>query len=203
MKNPFLLAGLTALSLGIAGAQETAAKHEIALTIGGLKEERRGPAPLELRGGIALQASYGYRLWAGNKAVLYGEAELSASPLREISASDPSVTRDVATLFITPGIRVKFFPGRAITTYLAAGGGWADYEQSTTTLDGRQNPASRTVNHGVLDYGGGVDVKVWRFITLRAEIRDFYGGGPSYNAPSIHGSQHNVVAGSGIVLGFH
>jgi len=120
-----------------------------------------------------------------------------------VSSSDRTLTRDVATLFVTPGIRVKVLPNRRIAPYFAVGGGWADYEQSTTTLDGRPNAAPRTINHGVIDYGGGVDFKFWRFVGLRAEVRDFYAGGPSYNTSSIRGGQHNVVAGGGLVLRFH
>ncbi len=58
------------------------------------------------------------------------------------------------------------------------------------------------MNHAVFDYGGGADFKFWRFVGLRAEIRDFYAGGPSYNTNAIRGGQHNVVAGGGLVLKF-
>jgi hypothetical protein len=98
---------------------------------------------------------------------------------------------------------VKFFATRGIAPYFAVGGGWADFEQSTTTLAGNPNPAPRTVNCGAFDYGGGVDFTFWRFVGLRGEIRDFYTGSPSYNAPTISGGQHNVVAGGGLVLRFH
>jgi hypothetical protein len=151
---------------------------------------------------VAFQANYGYRIFGNDQAVLYGEVHLLANPLREVNSSMQTLTRDVATLFVTPGIRVKFFPPRRIAPYVAVGGGWADYEQSTTTLAGNRNSAPRTVNHGAFDYGGGVDFKFWRFVGLRAEIRDFYTGSPSYNAPALSGGQHNVVAGGGLVLEF-
>ena len=97
---------------------------------------------------------------------------------------------------------MKLFPNRNVAPYLAAGGGWAVYEQSTNTLNGNSNPASRLVNHGTVDFGGGVDFKFWRFVGLRAEIRDFYAGAPSYNTMAIRGGQHNVVAGGGLILKF-
>jgi hypothetical protein len=50
---------------------------------------------------------------------------------------------------------VKFFPNQGLAPYVAVGGGWADYEQSATTLAGGPNPAPPTVNHGAFDYGGG------------------------------------------------
>jgi len=54
--------------------------------------------------------------------------------------------------------------------------------------------------YGAFYYGGGVDLKLWKFVGLRMEIRDFYTGSPSYNAGQIHGGQHNVVAGGGLIL---
>ena len=205
MKTVFMILVLGLPGLPAATAQEITPRHEIGLTLGGLLTNTRsgGPIHLDLGSGVTLQANYGYRVLGGEKVALYGEVHLLASPLRDVRSSDLTLTRDVATLFVTPGIRVKVLPNRRIAPYFAVGGGWADYEQSTTTLDGRPNPAPRTVNHGVFDYGGGVDFKFWRFVGLRAEVRDFYAGGPSYNTSSIRGGQHNVVAGGGLVLRFH
>jgi len=197
-----LILGLT--GLGIAAAQEIAPKHEIGLTLGGLFGAQRsgGATRLDLGSGVALQANYGYRILGGETAALYGEVHFLANPLREVSSSDRTLTRDAATIFLTPGLRVKFFPNHSVAPYFAVGGGWAVYEQSTNTLNGSLNPASRLVNHGAFDYGGGVDIKFWRFVGLRAEVRDFYAGGPSYNTTAISGGQHNVVAGGGLVLKF-
>src|SRR5271165_2709002 len=204
MKNILVMVGLALSSLDLAIAQEAAPRQEIGLTLGGLfGNDRSGAATrLNLGSGSALQANYGYRFFGGDKVALYGEVHLLANPLRDVTSSQQSLTRNVATLFVTPGIRVKFFPNRGLAPYVAIGGGWADYEQSTTTLAGGPNPAPRTVSHGAFDYGGGVDFKFWRFVGLRAEIRDFYAGGPSYNTSSIRGGQHNVVAGGGLVLKF-
>jgi hypothetical protein len=187
---------------GMAVGQDLPARHEVGLTLGGLfSAERTGGAThLDLRSGIALQANYGYRLLGNRSIALFGEVHLLASPLRNVTSTDSTLTRDVASVFITPGIRLKFFQSGRIAPYAAIGGGWADYEQSTLTLGGAANRAPRTVNHGAFDYGGGFDVKLWRFVGLRSEIRDFYTSSPSYNTGQIHGGQHNVVAGGGLVL---
>ena len=204
MKHTLLVVGVALSTLGVATAEEAPPRNEIGLTLGGLfSNERNGGAThLGLGSGVAFQANYDYRIFGNDKAALYSEVHLLANPLRDVSSAAPTLTRDIATLFVTPGIRVKFFPTRRIAPYFAVGGGWADYEQSTTTLAGNRNPAPRTINHGAFDYGGGVDFKFWRFVGLRAEIRDFYTGSPSYNAPALSGGQHNVVAGGGLVLKF-
>ncbi len=150
-----------------------------------------------------MQANYGYRFIGGSdKAALYGEVNLLATPQQRIASADPAATRDVATLFVTPGVRVKFVPTRAVSPYVAVGAGWALFEQSLLTIGGRPNPAPREANRGVVTFGGGVDVKLWRWLGLRGEVRDFYSGSPAYNVASIRGGQHNVVVGGGFVLRF-
>ena len=176
-------------------------KHEIGLTLGGLLPQDRGinPNAIRLGAGTALQANYGRRLING-RVELSGEVHFLANPQRLVGSTNPGSTRDVATIYVTPGIRVKFASKRPFSPYLAAGGGVALYEQSRLQLDGRPNPAPRDITRGVFDFGGGVDVSLWRWIGLRGEIRDFYSGTPAYNLPDLGARQHNLVGGGGFVL---
>jgi hypothetical protein len=135
------------------------------------------------------------------KVAVY-EVYFLANPQRQVDSSTRTLTRDVAAIFVTPGIRLRFLPSNRIAPYLAAGAGWANYEQSLTTLAGAPNAAPRHSNRAVLDFGGGVDLALWKFIGLRAEVRDLYAGAPAYKAASIKGAQHNVVMGGGFVLRF-
>ena len=180
-----------------------AQKHEIGLTLGGFVPTAHGSplGSLDLSTGAAFQANYGYQLLDHSKAALYVETHFLANPLRDITSLNRSATRDVATLYVTPGLRLKFAPRSKFSPYLVAGGGYALYEQSFQQIDGRPNLAPRFTHRGVFDFGGGVDVKVWRFFSVRSEIRDFYSGAPSFNAPA-GGGQHNVVAGGGFALRF-
>ena len=60
-------------------------------------------------------------------------------------------------------------------------GGYALCEQSTLTLGGRANSASRYIHRGLSQFGGGVDVGVLRWLGFRLEVRDFYTGKPALN----------------------
>jgi len=187
---------------GVALAQEEIApRHEVGLTLGHIATSTRG-GTLDLGSGTALQANYGFKLLEGRHAALYGEVHFLASPLREVTSLNTTATRDFASIYLTPGIRVKFLPLSRFAPYVAIGGGWATYEQSLTRLDGQPNSAPRSINRGTIDFGGGVDVKFWRFVSLRGEIRDFYSGSPAYNTALIRGGQHNLVIGGGFVLRF-
>ncbi len=94
----------------------------------------------------------------------------------------------------------KFATNALVSPYVAVGGGYAAYEQSFFQLDGGPNRAPRELHRGVFDFGGGADVKLWRWIGLRGEIRDFYSGTPAYNISGTGAGQHNIVAGGGFVL---
>jgi opacity protein-like surface antigen len=184
--------------------EDTAHKNELAFGLGGIPALSRSDSPsLDAGSGVAFQVNYGRRFLGGDKWALYGEINFLASPLREVSSSVTTATHDFASLYLTPGIRVKFRPSSRISPYAVVGGGYADYEQSFTRIDGRPNQASRQLARGVFDFGAGVDVRVWRFVALRGEARDFYTGAPGYNIASIPGGQHNVVATGGFVLRWH
>src|SRR5262249_7859925 len=146
-----------------------AQKHEIGLTLGGLFPQDRGTAPnaVRLGSGTALQANYGYRFFGWQAAALYGEVHFLANPLRDIASGNRAASRDVATIYVTPGIRVKFASARTLSPYAVVGGGYAVYEQSLLTIGGAPNPASRLVHRGAFGFGGGVDSKLWRWIGLR------------------------------------
>ncbi len=158
---------------------------------------------LRLDSGTALQANYSYLLVERSNYALYGEVRFPANPQRKVSSRDWTLTRHVPKIFVTPGLRLKLFPRKPVAPYFAVGAGYAAFEQSTATPAARPNTASRELSHGAFDFGGGVDVRFWRFIGLRAEVRDFYSGSPAYNSAAFSGGQHNLVAGGGFVLRFH
>ncbi len=204
MKTKFTLLLLPAMAGLCLAQEESAHKNELAFGLGGITALARADTPgLDAGSGVALQVNYGRRFLSGNKAALYGEINFLASPLRDVSTSVTTATRDFASLYVTPGVRAKFLPASRISPYAVIGGGYADYQQSTALFDGRPNPASRQLARGVFDFGAGVDVRVWRFIAVRGEARDFFTGSPDYNITTISGGQHNVVATGAIVLRWH
>jgi opacity protein-like surface antigen len=204
MRRIQIVLPLLAAVVAAYGQEELAHKNELAFGLSGLPSLSRSDTPrLNAGPGVGLQVNYGRRFVNGNKFALYGEVNFLASPLRDVSSGVPSATQNFASLYITPGVRLKVFPKSRISPYFAIGGGYADYEQSTTEINGRPNPASRQLARGVFDFGAGVEVRVWRWVALRGEARDFYTGSPNYNVSSISGGQHNVVAGGAFVLRWH
>jgi Outer membrane protein beta-barrel domain len=202
-----MMTGFTLLLLLAASclAQENVVPtNELAFGLGGIRAlARNDSVSLDAGSGLAFQVNYGRRFLNRNKVALYGEINVIASPLRDVSTAITTATHDFVSLYVTPGIRVKLRPASRISPYAVVGGGYADYEQSLTRIDGRPNQAPRELARGVFDFGAGVDVRVWRFVALRGEARDFYTGSPNYNVASISGGQHNIVATGAFVLRWH
>jgi len=202
--NTRLLPSLIPLLALLIPAFAQAQKQEVGLTLGELAPVDRTSTTnvaFHVGSGIALQANYEYRVLNAGPAALYVGVHFLASPQRPITSRNGSLTRDIASLYITPGLMVKLFPHGRIIPWGTIGGGYGDYEQSTTVLSGAVNGAPRELSRGVLMYGGGLDIPIWRFVALRGEVRDFYTGNAAYNV-ALSSSQHNVTVGGGIVLRF-
>ena len=194
---PALLLG--ALFLSPARAQT---RHEVGLTLGRLlAQTRRGPdASLQSGSGAALQANYGFRLFANSAVATYLETHFLASPQRKVASSVPSVISDVASLYVTPGLRFKFAPAARVSPWFAIGGGLSVYEHSMLFLGGTGATVPRTVTHGAFQFGGGVDFPVWRWLGGRVDLRDFYTPSPAYNLALNSSRQHNPVVSGGLLL---
>ena len=174
MKTKFTLLLLTVFGAVCFAQEDTAPTNELAFGLGGIPALSRSNTPsVDGGSGVAFQVNYGRRFLSDTKVALYGEINFVASPLRDVSSSVTTATQDFASLYLTPGIRVKFKPASRVSPHAVVGGGYADYEQSTTRIDGQPNSVSRELARGVFDFGAGVDVRVWRFVALRGEARDF------------------------------
>jgi opacity protein-like surface antigen len=176
-----------------------AQRHELALTLGATTNDIGTALNVRTTSGHALQVNYGYRFWGSKSVAVSGEFHFLANPLRELTGP-PNLTRDFASLYLTPGVRVKLNPSGRFQPFGSIGGGYALYEQSTTTIGGAPNPAPRHTNRGAFMFGGGLDVMILRWLGVRGDVRDFYTGRPSLNSLTLNGGQHNIVASGGVVF---
>ena len=110
----------------------------------------------------ALAINYGHRLLGAKIAALYGEIEFVALPNRSVTSAAATVPQSYASLYLTPGLRLKFFPSSRLSPWAAIGGGYALYQQSAKFSNG-QNDTDKFLNRGVFDYGGGLDFRLYSF----------------------------------------
>lgn len=195
---------LVPLLLVLAGIPAMAQRHEVGLLLGVSRPAGRDlPAGrLRLDAGRTFAASYSVRLTTAAGIEFFFEVPFAATPQHRIRAPLAAATRDAATLYLMPGLRVKLHGDRRIQPYAAAGAGYALFEHSTTRLDGGANQAPRLAHRGGFQFGGGLDVRIHKHLLLRVEARDFVSGNPEFNVPLRGRWQHNLFAAGGLALRF-
>ena len=205
--NRKLVAPLVLLFLSLLPAAAAADyKNEVGLLLGGIRTPNRsivpGPGSIEASTGIAFQATYARLLKQTERVGIYFEVPFVASPLQDVSSANTAVPLNYASLFVTPGVKFKFRPQQKVSPFFAVGGGFARFDESEDLVTNLPNPGPRGTSTGVLQFGGGFDVKVFSRISLRGEVRDFYSGRPQFNVSTESDRQHNVVFSGGFVVHF-
>jgi len=188
-----------------AQSQERGANQELTFSLGGIPDQTRSfqgsASTAQVSADRSFGINYGHRVLGAKIAALYGEIEFVAIPNRALTAASATVPQNYASLYLTPGVRLKFLPGSRLSPWAAIGGGYGLYQESAQLSNG-QNTTNKFLNRGVFEYGGGLDYRLFRFIGLRGEVRDFFSGNPNLNAALNSSTQHNVVASGGIILRF-
>ena len=200
---------LAAVIMLTAAGSVRAQKNEVSLLIGGMKTGDKDvvsplPGNIQIGWGLTYQIGYDHRLVNAHLASLYVDLPLTLTPTRDISsASNPLSPSSYSSYFFTPGVKLTLTPPASpLTPYAVAGVGFAHFNSSSTLVNGQQNPGSRGTAHGVFDFGGGLDMRLIPFVSLRGEVRDFVSGSPNFNLQVIGGRQNNVTVAGGVVLRF-
>jgi hypothetical protein len=197
--------GLVLLVIALVAAPARAQNQELTFSLGGIPDQTRtfqgSAGTAQISADRSFGINYGHRFLDAKIAALYGEIEFGAIPNRGVTSATAIVPQDFASLYLTPGLRLKFFPHSRLSPWGAIGGGYALYQQSAKLSNG-QNETDKFLNRGAFDYGGGLDFRLFRFIGLRVEVRDFLSGNPDLNVALNSSTQHNVVASAGVILHF-
>ncbi len=168
-----------------------AQKNELAVTAGGY-------FPFGIQGigsGGGVEGSFAHRLVDAKVAAIYGELPVMIG--FKVSEVSPLSQGNYTSFFVTPAVKLKLLPGFPASPWISLGGGLAHY-WATDNLTLLQSSS----NHAALQIGGGLDVKIAPFLSLRGELRDFYAPIPALSFLPVGSDQHNVFAGGGIVVRF-
>jgi hypothetical protein len=155
-----------------------------------------GPTPITIPTvtgsfGFATQVNFGYQVAAFSKGSLYVETPFtfvwSGSGTVSGVQGNPSVTSiDHSAWYVLPGVRWKIPTGTRLSFYAALGGGVAFIHQEDVFLANQQVMATNnTLVKPVVDFGGGIDVRISRWLSLRMDARD-YVHSPGFDATSGH-----------------
>ena len=169
-----------------------AQSNEVALTGGGYFA---APNPLSTGSALALEGSVAHRVWSVPLVSLLLELPVAGSFQSSVPAASLGIASNYTSLFITPGLRLRLASSFPITPYLALGGGLARFNRKLNDGTASAN------NAAAFDVGGGVDIRILPFISLRGELRDFDSGNIGLQS-LVFGRQHNLFATAGIAVKF-
>lgn len=187
-----------------AGAQS----NQVGAFYGGVLSQThnvQGPSggQVQVSAGYAAGLNFDHGFTANRWVVPHIELEFTVLPPRNVKSTSAAVPQSYDSLYLTPGLRLEFLPRALAHPWVVAGAGYTLYIQSQVLTNG-QTYSVHLVSRAVGDFGGGVDVRIWRSkysawaINLRGQVRDFVSGNPELNAPLTSSVQHNIVASGGI-----
>jgi hypothetical protein len=158
------------------------------------------PAVIRTGNGLSFEVEYARRFLVTPIFSLSGEAVLMYNHDEDVNNGTFSlslVPPQYSELFVTPAARVNLFPASAVSPWISLGAGFGHIGQGSSLIFGGANPGKSTTS-GVVEGGLGLDVKVWRKLSIRAEVRDFWSGEPDFPlALTGKSRQHNYFVGGG------
>jgi hypothetical protein len=159
---------------------------------------RVSPGLVTGRTSAAGQINYAIQLHEGSAGQLYLELPVVIAGGVEGRVGGGAVVGSVRnTVFFTPGARWKFTPASRVSFYAAAGAGLASFGQNYGFVgNGVVLGSVNRVTTGALGFGGGIDVRLTRLVSLRAEVRDGVTRG------NIDGSANHAFVMAGAALHF-
>lgn len=150
--------------------------------------------------GLSFDIEYGRRFIVTPVWALSGEVVAMVNHDEDVNGGAypfAVVPPDISQIFITPAARLNLFPTTAVSPWISLGAGFGHIGEGSTLVYGGTNPGKGTTS-GVVQGGLGLDVKVWKKLSMRGEVRDFWSGVPDFPlAPTGKSRQHNYFVAGG------
>lgn len=151
--------------------------------------------------GLTFDVEYGRRVIVTPIYSLSGEVLFAYNPDEDLNAGTTGnavVPTDYKELFVTPAARVNLFPTTAVSPWVSFGAGFAHISQSSALVFGGNNNPGTSTTSAAVEMGVGLDVKVWKKLSIRGGMRDFWAGEPNFPlAPTGKTRQHNYFVFGG------
>jgi uncharacterized membrane protein len=201
------VAVLTIVTMLVASAVAQDEKNEIGGILGrtfisnqGIKSGAAANTIIAFGNGLSVEGEYARRFLVTPVYAISAEAVVMYNRDEDINGGAylaAVVPIHLSELFVTPAARVNLFPTTAVSPWVSVGAGFGHISQNSTLIYGGTNPGKSTTS-AVIQGGIGLDVKVWKKLSIRGEVRDFWSGEPDFPlAPTGKSRQHNFFVGGG------
>jgi hypothetical protein len=150
--------------------------------------------------GFANQYAFAWQVLDAKAGGLYVEIPFHFAGYSSANTRDGVARGGTNSYLFTPGLRFRFSLRSRLSFYLAGGGGVGVFGVKYIYYAG-PNSGTISENHtasGLVDFGGGIDYRLTRLLSLRGEGRDFV----SRRVLGPGSSRNLVVVGAGIGLHF-
>jgi len=168
---------LRALAVAILGAATVAAQNsDLGLLVGVSVRPSATITPGRIEGSVSAsgQINYAIQLREANAGLLYLELPLMIADTQKGVVSGSVTSSSTNTVFFTPGVRWHYTIHPRVALYGSVGGGIAVLNgRSSLVGSGIVSSSSGTMVNPAFGFGGGVDFRLTRLLSLRAEGRDF------------------------------
>lgn len=199
------IAVLSVVAVVAASAVAQDEKNEIGGTIGRVFISDQGlknaPGNLIVFGkGLSFEAEYARRFWVTPLYSISAEVPFVYNHDMDVnggSYTNNIVPPDLKAYFITPGVRVNAFPTTAVSPWVSLGAGVGHFTEYSQLIYGGTNPGKSKTGF-TLGLGLGLDVKVWKNLSIRGQVRDFYSEEPDFPLADTGKSRmHNFYVSGG------
>jgi len=126
--------------------------------------------------GYTTNVGYGYQIMRQSAASLWVELSpgVNVTPTADTANIPGSISQQ--STISTLGVRLMVPVQSRISFFGAVGGGVGDFSNPNLTSDNPPDLKTTDVYHGVFDFGGGVDIRLSRFFSIRVDARDYVTG---------------------------
>ena len=205
---PLLILAVLFFSSDLAQAQNNEVSLQFGATAGNENLFEQVPQILGVKTGASFtfQASYARRIFDARVAAIYFDVPLTIIPRTTFDTPVGTFPRDFSSYFFTPGFKLKLLPRAKYSPYAVAGAGFARLNPGDIRIDGQPlapvGDDSLSEIYGAYTIGGGLDIRVASFLSIRGEIRDVRTGSPQLRINLFEDREHYIITTTGIVVRF-
>lgn len=126
--------------------------------------------------GYSTNLGYGYQFLRKSAVSLWAELQptVGVTPAAETASIPGSIS--LGSNISLLGVRLMAPLQSRISVFGAADGGYGNFGNPTLTSDNPPDLKARDVTHGVFSLGGGIDIRLCRFVSVRVDARDYVTG---------------------------
>jgi hypothetical protein len=150
--------------------------------------------------GTTFEVNYGRHFFGNWFTNLTFEVPAVFNLDEDIQFKENLVPESFRFYFVTSGLRANVFANTA-ASLVQFGWRFRSFQPSSNLEFGGSSPAQSNTT-GVMQFGFGLDVRVWKSFSIRGGVRDFWSGTPNLNVDTGKSRQHNYFVDGGVVWHF-